>query len=90
MAYPKSAIFRRLILEAWFAWHFKGSTADKRGPVDTVVAVLNGLDWEENEGLPERGRFGHPGLSKSDRRGGRQAPVGKLRHEFSAFIHSHG
>lgn len=57
MAYPKSAIFRRLILEAWFAWHFKGSTADKRGPVDTVVAVLNGLDWAEYEGLPERGRF---------------------------------
>jgi glycosyltransferase involved in cell wall biosynthesis len=57
MAYPKSAIFRRLILEAWFAWHFLKEVRRIKRPVDTVVAVLNGLDWEENEGLSEWGRF---------------------------------
>jgi len=39
MAYPKSAIFRRFILEAWFAWHFFKEARQIETPVDMVVAV---------------------------------------------------
>lgn len=39
MVYPKSAVFRRLILEAWFAWHFFKEARRIETPMDTVVAV---------------------------------------------------
>ena len=39
MAYPRSAVLRRLALEAWFAWHFFKEARRIKTRVDTVVAV---------------------------------------------------
>ncbi len=38
--YPRSAVFRRLVLEFWFGWHAAWSTLRLRNEVDTVVAVF--------------------------------------------------
>lgn len=39
MAYPKSTVLRRLVLETWFALHFFRQARRIRGTVDTVVAI---------------------------------------------------
>lgn len=39
IVYPKSVVFRRLILETWFAWHFFKEARKIKDQVDTVVAV---------------------------------------------------
>lgn len=40
IVYPGSTIFRRLVLEAWYSWHFFKEARRLKGAVDTVVAVV--------------------------------------------------